>query len=95
VDEFVSAERNPDMRRAPADRLEKDEIAWLHGVAIDGGPELVLIAYFTRQAEAILGKDPLHEAAAIETARIAATIPVRHAAVRKGSLQERGAFRFW
>ena len=83
------------MRRAPTDRLEKDEIAWLHGVAIDDGPELVLIAYFTRQAEAILGKDPLHEAAAIETARIAATIPVRHAAVRKGSLQERGAFRFW
>jgi hypothetical protein len=36
----------------------------------------------------------LHEAAAIETARVAATVPVGHAAVRKGGIQECRALRF-
>lgn len=94
MDEFVSAQRNADMRCATADGLKKDEIARLHGVAIDGGPELILIVDFTRQSETVLREDPLHEAAAVETCRVAAAVPVRHATVRKGGIQEGEAFGF-
>ena len=51
-------------------------------------PTLVLLAHFARQDRAELREDVLHEAAAIEAGRVAAAVPVRHAAEFEGRVHE-------
>jgi hypothetical protein len=67
MDELTCAEGDPDMRGTVAHRLEKDQIAGLHLIAMDLLSLVVLLACFTRERRSVLRENPLHEPAAIET----------------------------
>lgn len=78
VDELVAADGNADMRGSAAHGREEQQISRRHVSQIDLGSSLVLIANVAREADAVLRKHPLHQAAAVEPRRIAAAVPVRN-----------------
>ena len=84
VDEFIAADGNPHVSgglpHRAVDRVEEHEItgAKIGRVDFSAGPELLRDS--TGHADTILIEDIPDEAAAIESGRIVAAIPVRRAA---------------
>ena len=61
---------------APRLTVSKRSISRLHVAQIDTAPDAILILRFARQHRAVPGEHPLHQAAAVESRRVAAAIPV-------------------
>jgi len=76
VHEAAVSNHHADVGGAAAHGLEEDEIPRLHVLQVDLSPFPELILYLSRDRPAVTGERPLHEAAAIESGRIAPTIPV-------------------
>ena len=76
VDEAPFADRHTYVRRAAAHGLEKDQVSRLDVAQIDSTPDSILILHFARQHRAVPCEHPLHQPAAVESGRVAASIPV-------------------
>jgi hypothetical protein len=84
------SDRDPDVRGAVRHGPEEHEIARLQVVALDLPPGEVLVARFTRQADAGLAVDVLDQAAAVEAGTgVAAAVPVLDPAQSQGRLNYR------
>ena len=85
MDELARANGDADVRRSATHGFKKEQIAWLNMAGINHLADERLIVNVTRQTHAELIEDPLHEAAAIESGRVAAAVAIA------GALQsERG-----
>ena len=83
VDELIAADGDAHVRGAGRDRREEHEVARLaRRPRSTSLSRLELLAHFARHLEAVLREDVLHEAAAIESRRVGAAVPVRRAAQR-------------
>ena len=89
MDELIRADRDADMRGAAAHGLEKYQIARLHLSEADFLTGAVLLADFARQQHAVFREDPLDQAAAIKSGRIAPAVAVWDAAQFHGGLDDR------
>jgi hypothetical protein len=84
VNEFISANGNPDVRgglsRGAVNRVEEDQVTGTKIRGIDVGPGAELVRDSPRHMDTILIEDVPDEAAAIESGGIVTAIPVRRAA---------------
>ncbi len=88
-----SAERDANVRRAPAGRGEEDQIARLDVRDRDVSALLILLGHCSRYVDVVLLEDVPDEAAAIEAARgILAAKLVAHALKRERVLHNRVRF---
>ena len=82
--EPARTESDPHVRRTATDGLEEHEVSGLNLILPDLVALVVLFPHLSREDCAVLGKHPLHEAAAIEPPRrLGATVQVGCASKRK------------
>ena len=67
MDEFVVAQRDPDVRGALTDGFKEDEVTGLNLIARNGAARLELCLHLPWQLMADLRKDKANEAAAVES----------------------------
>jgi hypothetical protein len=91
MDELVPPDGNSDVGRTGRDRREEHEVARRDAAGLDPLAQPVDLAHRARQRHAVLTEDILHEAAAVEAARVRSPVPIRDTSKRERGGAERVA----